>query len=65
MPTATPIRLCAALLLCLCLLPALPASAASTTSWKISAFPGGPAAELSLALHHDGGQAAQAVGAHA
>ncbi|MEU7743518.1 glycoside hydrolase family 97 catalytic domain-containing protein [Nonomuraea sp. NPDC049158] len=48
MPTATPIRLCAALLLCLCLLPALPASAASATSWKVSAFPGGPAAELSL-----------------
>ncbi|MEU8149123.1 glycoside hydrolase family 97 catalytic domain-containing protein [Nonomuraea sp. NPDC048901] len=48
MPTATPIRLCAALLLCLFLLPALPASAASATSWTISALPGGPAAELSL-----------------
>ncbi|MCA2226631.1 glycoside hydrolase family 97 protein [Nonomuraea aurantiaca] len=52
MPTATPIRLCAALLLCLCLLPALPAWAdqGAPGSWKVSAFPGGPAAELSLDL---------------
>ncbi|MGP3964016.1 glycoside hydrolase family 97 N-terminal domain-containing protein [Nonomuraea sp. 3N208] len=47
MPTATPLRLCAALLLSLCLLPASPARAAEQ-SWRISGFPGGPAAELAL-----------------
>ncbi|MBF8187177.1 glycoside hydrolase family 97 catalytic domain-containing protein [Nonomuraea sp. K274] len=49
MPTAAVIRLSALLLLVLCIpaLPALPAQAAAG-SWKISGFPGGPAAELVL-----------------
>ncbi|MEV0389035.1 glycoside hydrolase family 97 catalytic domain-containing protein [Nonomuraea sp. NPDC050643] len=47
MPIATPIRLCAALLLALCLLPALPAQAARG-GWRIAGLPGGPAAELAL-----------------
>ncbi|RVX38690.1 hypothetical protein EDD27_1012 [Nonomuraea polychroma] len=47
MPTATPLRLCAALLLSLCLLSASPARAAEQ-SWRISGLPGGPTAELAL-----------------
>ncbi|TMR25199.1 glycoside hydrolase family 97 protein [Nonomuraea turkmeniaca] len=41
-----PLRLCVALLLTFCLLPALPARA--DQSWRISGFPGGPAAQLAL-----------------
>ncbi|MFI7700503.1 glycoside hydrolase family 97 catalytic domain-containing protein [Nonomuraea sp. NPDC049480] len=59
MLTATPMRLFAALLLALCLLPALPARAAAGGSWKISGFPGGPAAEL--ALDHQTGALTVAV----
>ncbi|MGP3911483.1 glycoside hydrolase family 97 catalytic domain-containing protein [Nonomuraea sp. 10N515B] len=47
MSTATPLRLCAALLLTLCLVPALPARAADQ-SWTVTGLPGGPAAELAL-----------------
>ncbi|MEU6719189.1 glycoside hydrolase family 97 catalytic domain-containing protein [Nonomuraea sp. NPDC046802] len=48
MPIATPIRLCAVLLLSLSLLPALPAHAERAGSWKVSGFPGGPEAEVAL-----------------
>ncbi|MFC4013761.1 glycoside hydrolase family 97 catalytic domain-containing protein [Nonomuraea purpurea] len=48
MPIATPIRLCAVLLLSLSLLPALPAHADRAGSWKVSGFPGGPEAEVAL-----------------
>lgn len=50
MPTAAVIRLTASPLLVLCLtaLPNLPAQAGTPGKWKISGFPGGPAAELTL-----------------
>ncbi|MGN9842508.1 glycoside hydrolase family 97 catalytic domain-containing protein [Nonomuraea sp. H19] len=50
MPKATPIRLLGALLLSLSLLPAPAAQAeqAGPSGWKVSGFPGGPAAELAL-----------------